>query len=409
MARGFDKAAFATVIACVCLAQRATAQTVSINAPDTSKTRIQVGPVMLNPAVDLSNLGIDTNVFNQPAGQEQEDFTFTLSPRSDVWMKVGPTWLSGNIREDLVWYQTFDTERSANTSATINWIVPLNRLRFSVGTGYLWARERPSYEIDARVPRVEAQVTGAMELRAFSRTYFGVQASRRRVDYQDDASLLDTALQVALNRVSTNLAVSARHELTPLTSISFDVGRLRDEFDISALRDSDSTTAGVQVTFDPSAIIRGSARIGYRDFEPTDVSLRSYRGPTVAVDLSYVLLGSTKLSLQVNRDVQYSFDVNQPYYLQNGIASTIQQQIFGPVDAVGGFGFYNLSYRDRAGAVTLYPDRVDEYRSFNVGVGYHMSPDLRVGVRLEKQWRNTEVAPRQFEGLRFGLAVSYGT
>jgi hypothetical protein len=107
--------------------------------------------------------------------------------------------------------------------------------------------------------------------------------------------------------------------------------------------------------------------------------------------------------------VQYSFDVNQPYYLQNGISSTIQQQIFGPVDVVAGLGFYNLAYRDRSGTVTLYPDRVDEYRSFNVGVGYHVSSDLRVGVRLEKQWRNTEVGAQRFEGLRIGLAVSYGT
>jgi len=408
VARGLERAGVIVFVAFVFLADRASAQTVIINEPDTSKTRLQMGPVMLNPAFELSNLGIDTNVFNQPAGQEQEDFTFTLSPRSDVWMKVGPTWLSGNIREDLVWYQTFESERSANTSASVSWIVPLNRLRFSVGAGYLWARERPSLEIDARVPRVEAQVAGAAEVRALSRTFFGVQASRRRVDYQEDASFLDTALQVALDRVSTTVSVSARHELTPLTSISIDVGRLSDRFDISPLRDSDSTTAGIQVTFDPSALLKGSARVGYRDFEPNDSSLRSYRGPTVAVDLSYVLLGSTKFGIQLNRDVQYSFDVNQPYYLQSGISSTIQQQIFGPLDAVAGFGFYNLSYRDRAGTITLYPDRVDEYRSFNVGMGYHMTPDLRVGVRLEKQWRNTEVAPRQFEGLRLGLAVSYG-
>jgi hypothetical protein len=364
---------------------------------------------MLNPAIDLTNLGVDTNVFNQPAGQEQDDFTFTLVPRSDVWMKMGPTWLSGNVREDFVWYQTFESERSANTSANVSWIVPLNRLRFSAGTGYLWARERPSYEIDARVPRVETHASGASEIRALARTYFGVQASRRRIDYQNDASFLDIALQVALNRVSTDVSVSARQELTPLTSISVDVGRLSDRFDVSSLRDSDSTTTGLQVTFDPNAIIKGSARVGYRDFQAKDPTVPSYRGPTVAVDLSYILLGSTKFGIQLSRDVQYSFDINQPYYLQSGLSSTIQQQIFGPVDVIAGLGFYSLAYRDRSGTIVLYPDRVDENRSFNLGAGYHVSPDLRVGVRVEKQWRNTEVAPRQFEGLRIGLALSYGT
>ena len=70
-----------------------------------------------------------------------------------------------------------------------------------------------------------------------------------------------------------------------------------------------------------------------------------------------MLLGSTKFGIQVSRDVQYSFDVNQPYYLQNGLAGTVQQQIFGPVDVIAGIGFYSLAYRDRIGARPLYPDR----------------------------------------------------
>ena len=260
--------------------------------------------MLVAPVIDLTNLGVDTNVFNQPADQAQEDFTFTLSPRADVWMKVGPTWISGNIREDLIWYETFASERAANTSAAVNWIVPLNRLRFSVGTAYLWARDRPSYEIDARVPRVETQINGAAEVRALSRTFFGVQAGRRHVDFQEGARFVDTALRVELNRVTTNVTVNARNELTPLTSISIDVGRMNDRFDYAPNRDADSTMAGVQVMFDPSALIKGSARVGYRDFEPLDHSVPSYQGATVAVDLSYVLLGSTKFGIQLSRDVQ---------------------------------------------------------------------------------------------------------
>ena len=61
----------------------------------------RLGPVMLAPGLDLTNLGVDSNVFNEPADQAQQDFTFTLVPKSDVWMKTGPTWISGNIREDL--------------------------------------------------------------------------------------------------------------------------------------------------------------------------------------------------------------------------------------------------------------------------------------------------------------------
>jgi hypothetical protein len=411
--------ALSAVVLLSCMSPRASAQIVPINPgapinpvvsePDPARARLRLGPVMLNPGLDLMNLGIDTNVFNQPPGLEQDDFTFTLTPKADVWMKAGPTWISGNVREDLVWYQKFSTERAANTSAAVNWIVPLNRLRFSVGTAYLWARERPSFEIDARVPRRETQFTGAAEVRAFSRTFFGMQGSRRRVDFQDDARFVDTALQFQLNHVATAYGFTARHELTPLTSISIDAGRQNDRFEFSSLRDSDSTVAGVQLILDPSALIKGSARVGYRDFKPVDKSVPGYQGPTVAVDLSYVLLGSTRFGIQVTRDVQYSYDVNQPYFVQNGLATTIQQQIYGPVDAIAGLGFYSLDYRDRTGVVVLYPDRTDNDRSFNFGVGYHMTSDLRIGARLEKQWRDSENPIRRFEGFRVGMVFSYGS
>lgn len=413
------QAALAAAVAMTFMSAPARAQIVSINpgapitpvvnVPDTSRTRLRLGPVMLNPGIDLTNFGVDTNVFNQPPGLEQDDFTFTLVPKTDAWMKVGPSWISGFVREDLVWYQEFSSERAANTSTAANWIVPLNRLRFSVGGSYLWARERPSLEIDARVPRRETQYSGAAEVRTFSRTFFGVQASRRRVDFQDEASFVDAALQFQLDRVATAVAVTARHELTPLTSISFDVGRQDDRFEFSTLRDSDSTTAGVQVIFDPSAAIKGSARVGYRDFNPVDSSVPGYQGPTVAVDLSYILLGSTRFGVQVTRDVQYSYDINQPYFVQSGLAATIQQQIYGPVDAIAGLGFYSLDYHDRVGAIVLFPDRTDKDRSFNVGVGYHMTPDLRIGARLEKQWRDSENPIRRFAGFRIGLVCSYGS
>ena len=42
------------------------------------------------------------------------------------------------------------------------------------------------------------------------------------------------------------------------------------------------------------------------------------------------------------RDVQYSFEANQPYYLQTGIEGSIAQQIFGPFDVVGRGGVQSL-------------------------------------------------------------------
>lgn len=376
--------------------------------PDVSRARVRMGPLMLNPVVELKNLGIDTNVFNEPADQAKRDFTFTLAPQTELWMRIGRTWMTGNLREDVLWYQTYASERAGNTNYTLSWLVPLNRISLNVSTTFLNARDRPGFEIDARSKRKELTFKGAAEVRVLSKTFAGVRGSQEHVDFDNGATFLGSNLRHELNRTTTAGAVTLRHQLTPLTSISVDAGRSEDRFEFSSLRDADSATAGVEVLFDPAALIKGSARFGFRDYKPLSPEVPSYRGTTAAVDLSYVLLGTTRFSVQVVRDVSSSYDINQPYYLQSGVQAMLAQQIFGPVDVVGRVGLQNLAYREREGTDVALVDRTDVVHSYGGGVGYHVGQSLRVGVNVDKQWRVSDVAHRRYEGLKVGTSVTYG-
>ena len=40
----------------------------------------------------LSNAGTDTNVFNE-ATDPKKDFTVTVTPATDLWLRLGPSWL----------------------------------------------------------------------------------------------------------------------------------------------------------------------------------------------------------------------------------------------------------------------------------------------------------------------------
>jgi hypothetical protein len=162
------------------------------------------------------------------------------------------------------------------------------------------------------------------------------------------------------------------------------------------------------VSFDPFALIKGTARVGYRKFEPVIATVPEFAGTTAAVNLAYVALGTTRFDLQATRDVQYSFDINRPYYLQSGFTGSIAQQIFGPVDVVAGLGRYTLAYRDREGLATPFADRSDRVRSYHGGVGYHIGPTLRVGFKVEKQQRFSDVLQRGYEGIKLGVSVTYG-
>jgi hypothetical protein len=126
------------------------------------------------------------------------------------------------------------------------------------------------------------------------------------------------------------------------------------------------------------------------------------------VNPSYTLLGATRFTVGATRDVQYSYDVEQAYYLQTGFNGSVAQQIFGPFDVVVRGGAQTLAYRDRASVPVAASNRVDHVRSYGGGVGYHMGRDLRLGFNIDKDERTSVLSFRQYTGLRFGSSVTYG-
>jgi hypothetical protein len=122
-------------------------------------------------------------------------------------------------------------------------------------------------------------------------------------------------LQQELNRTVTTAAFTARHRLTPLTTLTLDVAREQDRFEFSPLRDSDSTSVTAGVKFDPFALIKGSAWVGYRSFTPLLPGTPAFNGVIADGKLWYVLGESTRIDVEVQRDLQYSYDTTQPYYI----------------------------------------------------------------------------------------------
>jgi hypothetical protein len=376
--------------------------------PDPSTVKVRLGALWLNPTIELTNLGIDTNVFNEaPQDSPKRDFTLTVVPKTQLWIRIGPSWVSGEITEQVVWYQQYSSERSSNNTYAIGWKIPLNRLVFDVGAKYVSSRERPGFEIDERAQHFDTSYRGKAEIRALSKTYFGVEATRETVEFDRGAVFSGSNLQEELGRKVTIAGVTVRQQLTPLTSVTVEASTEQDRFELSPLRDSDSRAIAATVAFDPLALIKGRARVGFRDFQPRQPGLARYEGATVAVDLSYVLLNMTKFTVGAMRDIQYSYDVNEPYYLQTGLTGSVTQQIFGPLDAVGRAGLQHLDYRERAGVADLGA-RVDQVRTYGGGIGYHVGPDLRIGVNIDYSTRTSPIPRRRYDGLVFGTSITYG-
>ena len=386
------------------LAAAASAQTLPEGVPETA--RMHFGRIRLNPTVALTNAGVDDNVFNaSDVDHPQSDFTMTLTPKSDLWFPLGRSWVKASVNEDFVYYREFASERSINSGYRGDIIVPLNRITFNVGGGYVNTRDRPGYEIDARSRHTGTDYRGSAELKALGKTFVSVGGSRAHIGFEPDAVFLGRSLRTELNRTMTISNVTVRHQLTPVTSVSATVARETDRFEYSAIRDSDSTHAEMGVRF--NARLGGSAALGFRNFQPLDSQVPAYQGATARVDMSVTLVGATRIGVQLGRDIQYSLEATQPYYIESGGGLSIRQAISGPFDFIARIGAQRLSYRGRIGTPGLV-DRTDSIQSFGGGLGYRVGRDMRIGFNVDKQQRTSDLARHSYGGVRYGTTVTYG-
>src|SRR6185369_12145710 len=121
------------------------------------------------------------------------DFTMTITPATDLRLRLGRSRLTGTVKEDFVYYQTYANQRSANTTLNGGFQSQLNRVILKAGASYLNTNERPGFEVDVRTRRYEAGVNGTVEIRVLPKTFVGLRADRVRIDYDEDAAFLGSS------------------------------------------------------------------------------------------------------------------------------------------------------------------------------------------------------------------------
>ena len=288
---------------CVFCSHAAFAQQVPTDDP-VGEAPVRIGVVGLAPRVRLTNLGVDTNVFNT-VDDAQRDFTFTVSPATDLWLGTGRGLLTVSGGVELVYFQEFDSERSVNSNAMGQYQFRFNRLRPYASASTLNTRERPGYEIDARARHYETDFHAGTDFRVASKTT--ARIDYRHLDYRfaGDAVFAGRPLNQELNRTLKVVDLSWRQRLTVLTTWITRVSRETERFEFEDARNSDSTRFSSGVELGRLALIRGSAFAGYRKLTPPDGGiLPEFSGITAAVDVSYTAPTQTRLGAAVDRDIQ---------------------------------------------------------------------------------------------------------
>jgi hypothetical protein len=384
--------------------------------PDPFATaRLRFGPVALSPSLAVTNVGWDSNVFNDWANPK-DDFTGTLTPQSDMWLRLGPMQVAAHGSVGYAYFAHYVEERSWNTDDSVRLEAPGAHIRPYFGYGYLNIRERPGYEIDQRVRRTENTMFAGLDLPLTRKTTLGGAFKRTKTDYPEHETYNEVSMRFRFNRWTDVYTVSARYALTPLTTVLLDTEYVREKFEFDIFRNSAGFRLLPGVEFKPLALISGSARVGYRQLNFESPTVPDYTGLVASVNLGYTLLGATRFAVQVDRDVQFSYEQFRPYYVLTGITATVTHRLTNIWDLQARAGNQQLAYRS-AVLVSAGPgidpfapitDRTDNVIFYGGGVGYRLGADTRLGFNVDYYSRRSDVIINQYEGLRIGSSVTYG-
>ena len=393
------------LLACLCtFAPGARAQSADEDPVETA--RVQIGPLGLTPTISLSNLGIDSNVFNT-FEDPKKDFTFSVSPQVDLFFRAGPSRLAVNSRADLVYFREYASERSLDGDVDGRWEIRWNRLTPWVAAGYSSGRQRVGYEIDARSRREIKDYAAGIETRVAAKTRIAVSAQRTSYFYDADALFFGTSLREVLNHETEALGVQYRQSFTPLTTFVVHGEMMRDTFEFSPVRDSESVRVQVGFDLDERALIFGRGRVGYRRFESVGGGLPNYSGIVASYGVGTRIKGRTRLEVAGERDVNYSYELAYPYYVLSGATFTATPRLTDKWDIQGRAGQQWLAYRAAEGT-TSATDRTDTYRLFGGGIGFHVGREIRIGFNIDRQQRMSPLQSRDYDGYRYGTSITYG-
>jgi hypothetical protein len=313
---------------------------------------------------------------------------------------------------DVVWYAQYGSERSIDPQFDFRGEVYLQRITLFAENAFLNTRQRPNFEIDLRSRHLENNALAGVELALTPK--FSVEAAGRRFDttYDADAQFDGTSLQQTLNRTTTGLQVIARHKATVLTTVALRYENLRDRFEFSPARDSRSYRVMPGVEFKPRALISGSAYVGYRKFTPDAATvLPEFSGLVAQLGLSYTMLGATTFGVTYRRDLTYSYEADQPFFIDGTIGASIRRALGPRFDILVSADRHRYEYEDLLSVAALPANarRIDTTWNYTASLGYRVRQNGRIGFGVSYWTRESTTRQfRDYDNLRIGTTATYG-
>ncbi len=165
------------------------------------------------------------------------------------------------------------------------------------------------------------------------------------------------------------------------------------------------------VEFRPQALIKGAAWVGYRKFVPARSTCPAdFQGLVADLSLSYTLLSATTFGVCYRRDLTYSYEELQPFFVDGSVGASIRRALGSRFDVLVSADRHRYEYQN---VVPLdgpaLPDRLDTTWRYAGSIGYRLGTEGRVGfgVSYLERTSNTKVF-RDYDRLHIGCSMTYG-
>ncbi|HKY23463.1 MAG TPA: outer membrane beta-barrel protein, partial [Vicinamibacterales bacterium] len=371
--------------------------------------QIEFGPLSIYPSLRIVDAGIDENVFNEPDNLK-EDFTFTVASRALAVMRLGLNEVMFSSGSDYVWFKEYESERSTNVTYAARLNLSASRFKPFIGAERTRTRARASSEIDERARRIERTATVGSAFNLTQRTALTFSAQWSASTFDQGEQFRGTPLDTALNDTVRAYSAGAKYEVTPFTTLLVTGNYIEDIFPDARYRNSKSFSVTPVLEFAPEAALRGRLSAGYLMFDPEDPALSDSKGLILEGVLNWSIAGVTTFDLTVGRNVSYSYQDVQPYYLQTGARFAVTQRLIGPVGLQGTIDRQHLAYRWRRGVVPIGSgDRVDVADLLSGGVVVRLGRGFGMILGAEKTRRHSsEDTTHNFKRTRLLVNVTVG-
>jgi hypothetical protein len=382
-----------------------------LSTPPVEAAHVEFGRIAFYPTLQLLDAGIDDNVFNDGVAPHR-DYTMTFAAKVLASAKLGSNELLGQIGSEYVWFKEFDTERAGNMQYAMRFNLSASRFKPFIGAEHLRSSARRGPEIDTRARRTDQFLVSGLNYELTPRTSLTASARFDSSIYDDGESFRGIPLDESLNHAGRGGDAGVRYAVTPLTTVSVLAGYEEETFDEAHFRDLKRFTVGPSFEFSPEAMIRGRVVTNFEVFKPEDPTLAERKGFAYQAVVNWLLYERTVFDLGAGRNISYSYQETEPYYLLTNVRLVVSQPIGLGLELYGGGDWEHMAYKWHQDATPApgESDRVDTLLAANAGFGVRMGPNLRLRVGVERTRRRSIVDPVQnFTRTRIMTNVTLGS